>query len=180
MIFERIKLEADEEVIAVLRRHWFFLLKQSLFVIVLIVLPLFGFFLLSALPHNSALTLVTTYAPHLLFLYLLWLLINWTTLASIWTDHYLDIWAITNRRVIKIDQVSFFKRQVASFRLERLQDLSVEIDGILATLLNFGTIHATTAGTHHEEFTASYLPNPEHIKSIILEAADKQIPKTTL
>ena len=180
MIFERIQLEEDEQILAVIRRHWFYLLKQCIFVVALVFLPLIAFVVLTSITPENSLSLVAEYIPHLIFLYSLWLLINWTMLASIWTDHYLDIWAITNRRVIKINQISFFKRHVASFRLERLQDLSVEIDGILATLLGFGTIHATTAGNHHEEFNAQYLPDPERIKSIILEASDKQIQKSVV
>jgi hypothetical protein len=175
MIFERIQLEEDEKIIAVIRRHWFFLFKQCFFIAVLVLLPLIAFTLIAAFIQTEFVEIIDAYLPHIIFLYSLWLLINWMMLAAIWTDHYLDIWAITNRRVIKINQVTLFKRQVASFRLERLQDLSVEINGIIATLLDYGTIHAATAGNHHEEFKADYLPNPQRIKSLILEAADQRM-----
>ena len=159
MIFEKIELETDEEIIAIIRRHWFYLFKQVFFVFVLMLLPLVLPLLFANLsPFTGSLT---AYTPHLLFLYAFWLLVLWMLLAMIWTDHYLDIWTITNRRIIKIDQVALFRRQTGSFRLEKLQDLNVEINGIIATLLDFGTIHAQTASGKDDEFSASYLPKPQ-------------------
>src|SRR5690606_39334527 len=107
------------------------------------------------------------YFAHALFLYSFWLLINWMMLASIWTDHYLDVWVITSRRVININQAGFFRRQIGSYRLEQLQDLNVEINGIIETLLDFGTIHAETASGSLEEFKPRHLPHPRELKSLI-------------
>ena len=173
-MFERLQLEDDEQIIGVIRRHWFFLFLQCISVVVLMLIPLCGLFVLSVFAPDVLRMVFISYAPYLFFSLALWFLINWMMLALIWTDHYLDIWAITDRRIIKIDQVRLFNRHVSSFRLERLQDLTVEVDGILATLLDYGTIHAETASGHDEQFTASFLPHPEQIKSRILESADKR------
>jgi hypothetical protein len=100
-------------------------------------------------------------------------------LAMIWTDHYLDIWVITSRRIININQVNLFRRQTASFQLERLQDITVEVSGIIETLLDFGTINAVTASGIHEEFRARHLPKPQQIKSLILQAADTHMAHTS-
>lgn len=174
MIFERLQLETDEEIKAIVRRHWFFLLLQCLNVFLLMALPFIAYIGLIIFTPNVASLLFAQYAPYVFFCISLWLLINWMLLALIWTDHYLDVWTITDRRIIKIDQVKLFRRKISSFRLERLQDLSVEVDGILATFLDYGTIHAETASGHDDEFTAKYLPDPHHVKSLILEAADMQ------
>lgn len=180
MRFEKIELEEEEEVIAVIRRHWFYVFKQCFFIVVLLFLPLFGILLGLSIADETLLALAQAFVPHMLFLYALWLLILWMLLASIWTDHYLDIWTITNRRIIKVDQVSLFKRQIGSFRLERLQDINVEINGILATLLDYGTIHAETAsGSTGEEFKATYLPRPQEVKALILKATDERMKHDT-
>jgi hypothetical protein len=97
------------------------------------------------------------------------------TLAYIWTDHYLDIWVITDRRIIAINQVTLFRRQIGSFRLEKLQDMNIEINGFIATMLHFGSIEAQTASGSEEEFQSRYMPNPRELKAVILEAADKRI-----
>lgn len=174
MIFERLQLESDESIRAIIRRHWFFLFLQCISVLVSMLLPFVGYIVLRVFAPEIVHVLFVDHAPYIFFCTALWLLINWMLLALIWTDHYLDVWTITDRRIIKIDQVKLFRRKISSFRLERLQDLSVEVDGILATLLDYGTIHAETASGHDDEFTAKYLPDPHHIKSLILEAADTQ------
>lgn len=178
MRFEKIELEDDEKIIAVIRRHWFYVLKQCFFIVVLILLPLCGYVAMLLSADAVILDLFFSFLPHAFFLYAFWLLILWMLLASVWTDHYLDIWTITNRRIIKVNQVTLFKRQVGSFRLERLQDINVEINGIIATLLDYGTIHAETAsGNPQEEFKAQYLPKPQEIKAIILKATDDRMKK---
>lgn len=172
MFFEKIKLEDDEKIHAVVRRHWFFLLKQVSYIFVLILAPLFGFVVMFFTSPEIIDPFMAVYTPHVLFLYAFWLLINWMLLASLWTDHYLDVWVITSRRIVNINQVGFFRRQIASFKLDRLQDITVEINGIIETLLDFGTIHAETASGKDEEFKASHLPHPRELKSLILQASE--------
>ena len=59
-----------------------------------------------------------------------------------------------------------------------MQDLNTEINGIVATLLDFGTIHVETASDAEEDFRATYLPHPANIKSIILQASDNRMSST--
>jgi len=175
MIFEKMNLEENEEILAIVRRHWFFLFTQALFACVMMLLPLLALLIATSLFADISKPFMQDYFPHLLFLYAFWLLINWMILASVWTDHYLDIWVITDRRIININQVGLFRRQIGTFRLERLQDLNVEINGIIETLLDFGTIHAETASGSQEEFKAEHLPHPRELKSLILQAAEKRM-----
>ena len=177
MHFEKIEFEEDEAIIANIRRHWFYLFKQCFVIAFLMLLPI-GVALI-ALPLGMFSPTLLSYMPEGFFMYALWLLILWMLLAAIWTDHYLDTWTVTNKRIIKIDQVSLFRREIGSFRLERLQDINVEINGVLATLLDYGTIHAETASGADEEFKATYLPKPREIKALILKATDERISKTS-
>lgn len=101
------------------------------------------------------------------------------TLAYIWTDQYLDVWVITDRRIVAIDQKRLFVRNIGSFRLERLQDMNIEIPGFLATMFDYGNIEAQTASGSEEEFSARYLPKPREIKAVILEAADLRMREMT-
>jgi hypothetical protein len=104
----------------------------------------------------------------------------WYTLTfivgyMIWTHYYLDLWIVTDRRLIVIDQVHFFNRTISSFRLERLQDMTVSIEGILHTFLNFGTIRAQTAGAGETAFVMKGLPEPREVLSIIQKATDERL-----
>jgi hypothetical protein len=172
MIFEKIQLEADEVVLRVVRRHWFYIVVNVLPLVLALALPLILLFFGASYIPDALASFATNFIPHLMFLYTAWVLGIWMTLASLWTDYYLDIWCITNKRIIKIDQVALFRRKTGSFRLERMQDVNVEVNGILATLLDYGSVHVQTASADLEEFKAIFLPKPQEIKSIILEAGD--------
>lgn len=173
MFFEKIKLEDDEVILTMLRRHWFYLFVHSVPVILVAIVPPIIMYVSSLLFAESVQLMTSAFIPYMLFLYALLLLCIWMILASIWTNYYLDIWCVTNKRIIKVDQAGLFRRKMGSFRLERMQDVNVEINGIIATLLNYGSVHVQTASAELEEFKASFLPNPQGIKSIILSAADE-------
>lgn len=178
MLFERIKLESDEKMIGVVRKHWWIIFTRVISVILIALTPAGALLLLSIVGAQANPELVdklfNTYLTQGLFLYFSWLLLCWMMIANFWTDHYLDLWAITNRRVVSIDQRGFFRRFLSSFRLERLQDMNIEVNGVIATLLNFGTIEAQTAGGSNEEFRTDNMPDPRGMKALIIRAADER------
>ena len=165
-------METDEHVLLVVRKHWFILVRDSLAPLFLFVVPVCLYLLtgkivftnqtIANLPHKDAV---------ILFFISLWGLITWMMLFLVWTDYYLDTWTITDRRIIATDQQGFFRRIIASFRYERLQDINIEINGFIATMLDFGDIHTQTAG-HDTEFKINGVPNPRAIKALILESVD--------
>lgn len=173
---EQLKLDTDEIILKQVRKHWFVLLAQTAGVIILAVVPIplavIGLSGTELLP-GLALDPRELYGPAIFFL-TAWLLVMWMTLFGIWTDYYLDNWIVTTRRVIAIDQQGFFRRKVASFRLERLQNVTIDIHGIIATFLNFGHITAETAG-NTEAFVIRGIPDPRGVKALIQEHADEVI-----
>lgn len=176
MLTEQLKLEEGETVLKDVRKHWFILLSQSIGVVVSALMPLV-LFLFSDLFATSNVPVPATaevFEGYAVFFYAVWLLIAWMTLFGIWTDYYLDMWIITTRRVIAVDQQGFFRRKVASFRLERLQNVTIDIHGIIATLLNFGHITAETAG-NTEAFVIHGVPDPGSMKALIQEYADQVV-----
>ena len=73
-----------------------------------------------------------------------------------------------------MEQHGFFRREIASFRLERLQDVTTEVRGIVATFLKYGDVHVQTAGTDRE-FVFKYAANPKEVKEKILTEHDRII-----
>jgi len=176
MLFEKIQLEEDEKIIKIAHKHWFILLARGISIAISALAPLLGLIVVVTLAqkYESAITIdFATYTAHFIYFYAFWLLLNWMALAHMWTMHYLDIWVVTNRRIIVIDQVSLFRRHIGSFRLERLQDVNIEINGIIATFMGYGIIEAETASNNHEsEFRTRHMPHPRDLKATILKAAD--------
>ncbi|MBI4086416.1 PH domain-containing protein [Candidatus Kaiserbacteria bacterium] len=170
---ERIHLEQNEEIIKIVRKHWFILMRDTAVPLLLLIVPtsvyLFAGDVVLGIPLLQHFHYANTGA---LFLVSAWGLIAWMMLFLVWTDYYLDMWIITDQRIITIDQQGFFRRIIASFRYERMQDISIEINGFIPTMLDFGNIRAQTAG-HEVDFRMNGAPNPRDIKALILEAADK-------
>ncbi|MEY2702541.1 MAG: hypothetical protein RLY43_1174, partial [Bacteroidota bacterium] len=82
-----------------------------------------------------------------LFLYVNWILILWVISFFIWTDYYLDVWIITNKNLIDVEQIGVFHREISTTRLARIQDINSEVKGLFQTFLNFGNLSIQTAGS---------------------------------
>lgn len=181
MLLEKIHLEPEENIVKQVRRHWFVIVSQLSSLLLALLLPavIFMIYIFYAPPELRAQIMPHDYSNAIVFAYGLWALALWTTAFSIWTNYYLDVFTLTNRRVVLINQKGFFRRNVASFRLERLQDMNIEINGLIATLLDYGDLHIETAGHSDEELRATSLPKPREIKGHIAQMADTRISNST-
>ena len=176
MLFDKIKLEDDERVLKVVRKHWFIITIELVGVGFMALLPLLTWISIVIGQGQGWLTwTIADYGVLLLFSSILWWIICIMVAAMIWTHYYLDLWVITDRRLIVIQQLGFFNRKTSNFRLERLQDVKVRVVGIIATLLNFGTIRAQTASVADSSFKMSGLPDPRELQAIIQRAMDDRI-----
>jgi hypothetical protein len=113
-----------------------------------------------------------TIAPStIMFLSAFWLLIIWFRLFSIWTSYYLDKWVITNKRIVTINQVDFFNRDVSNFRIDKIQDIETKVVGLLETFIDYGDITIQTAG-ELGDFTMVDVPSPAKLKELITHQQD--------
>lgn len=163
-----IELHPGEKIVLEVRRHWFSLLLETFFLVIFILVPFFilGFLSVSrlvAIPKFTALFVFGSGA---------WLLVGWMLFFVIWTNYYLDVWIVTDTRIIDVEQHYLFSREISELRLEKIQDVTVEIRGLLATFLRFGDIHVQTAGDV-KRFTMRGVPRPERVKEVIFREHDR-------
>lgn len=161
-----VNLENGETVLLQVRRHLFVFYMRILFVVLLFFAPLFFTPWIAALLGN-----VFSVSGPLLFtaVFLLWTLTLWLVFFLQWTDYYLDVWIITDRRVIDIEQKGVFNFEISTFRLEQIQDVTIEVRGVIATLLKFGTIHVHTAG-ESPNFIIHDAAHPLEVKEALMRA----------
>jgi len=176
MTYSEIHLEPDEKVLKIIRKHWFIIAIELIISVASILIPIILTFVFLVMSRNYDFA-TFDFTSHLPLVF--YVLNIWTLLAVIlgfisWTNFYLDYWVITDRRIIVYDQVSLFNRRVSSFRLERLQDIKYSLNGILQTLLKFGTVTIETA-SHTNSFKSEGLPVPDQIYSIIQKATDERV-----
>jgi len=102
----------------------------------------------------------------------LFFLFGWLILFQMFMDYYLDVWIVTTRRILSIEQTGLFSRVVSELRLYRVQDVTATVNGLFHTLLNYGELEIQTAGekTH---FVFEEIPHPMNISKSILELAEE-------
>ena len=156
-----IKLEEGEEIIYTARKHWFLFVSETVSLLFAAIFPLAFFIIPTAIlePIFSALAM-QDYGPSLFFFFWsLWLMFLWIIFVLLWTNYYLDVWLITNYRIIDIEQLGLFSRNLSSFRFDQIQDATVKVSGLLATLIGFGTVEIHTASNDSFKFKGVAAPN---------------------
>lgn len=153
-----------EEILMVIHRHWFDILIQFIIVFVMLILLLASIiFTPMFLP-----ALVTGENARMFsFFQNLFLLITWMLFFVIWIDYYFDVWIITNERIVDIEQKGLFSREVSELELENIQDITVEVLGVIPTFLNYGNLYVQTAA-EVERFEFRHVPNPYAIKDLVM------------
>lgn len=160
--------QPDEQILLKLRKHWFILFQETIGTIIVGILPLFLITFLANLAGIGSF-----FSPALaVFLSTLWLLLVWIGISVIWTNYYLDVWVVTDRRIVNIEQVGLFNRRIVTWRMERVQDVTTEIGSFFQTMLNFGSIQVETAGPTAEIAMIKGIPDPEHVKQVIMNQVD--------
>jgi uncharacterized membrane protein YdbT with pleckstrin-like domain len=174
-----IEIDDSEKVLRVVRKHWFVLLSDIFILLFFLAMPMLLLFVLHLLPIENLIAFSgkTFYAGG--FFFFAWCLVVWIFAWNIWTDYYLDVLIITDKRIFDIDQRGLFRRTSSSFRLDRVQNVTVEMKGVIQTLLDFGTVHIETAG-ENEDFIATYIAQPYDIKKMINERQDAAAEKSQL
>lgn len=166
-----IDIEHNEHKVLEVRKHWFALMNHFLVALLAAVLPPIIVSLLNAFT-SGAITFAGNDTIALLFLYTLWLLLIWLWLFFEWTDYYLDVWIITDQKVISVDQQRLFVREISTLQLDKIQDVTVEVKGIIPTLFHFGDILIQTAG-EKREFMMLQIAKPQKVKDDITHVIEK-------
>ena len=129
-----------------LRRHPFTFIPRVLFFFVLLALPMVLLILMNVL--FPVLFTHQIYFPLIVLGGSAYLLFTLLFFYTEFTDYYLDIWIITNDRIIDMEQFGLFSKTVSEIDLFRIQDVTTDVHGIFATFFNYGTVTITTASTN--------------------------------
>ena len=169
MILKNIQIEKGEEILLTVRRHWFVFFLQTLPLIILALAP--------AVLWRSAEYFFDwqargKYAFLAFFFYAMWLLFLWLVLFIKWTTYYLDIWILTNKRIFDLQQKTLFSREVSVLRLEKIEDITIHVEGLFPTILNYGDVEVETAGAETFKFVISTVSHPYDVKNKISAAYD--------
>jgi uncharacterized membrane protein YdbT with pleckstrin-like domain len=150
---EHIKfLKDNENITMVLHRHWIIFAFKILYLLALILSTWIIFWVKDWLIHY----LGSGFFWGAMCLYWIFFL---TFIFLSWVNDELDMFLITNERIIGIEQISPLSRKVSECSLDRVQEVNAEMSWVLQTIFNFGHVHIHTA-SEHSDMTVYYAPDP--------------------
>lgn len=155
----------NETVVLFLRRHWIDLIKIFSFSGILFVLPIVVGTLIEF--ANPEILVHVFWGPALLVALVAYLLCILVLTCTELTDYWLDVWIVTNERIINAEQIGLFNRVVSEVYLHQIQDITSETKGLLATFLTFGDVFIQTAA-ERERFQFKNIDNPDDVKIAII------------
>jgi uncharacterized membrane protein YdbT with pleckstrin-like domain len=123
---------SNEKVILVARYHWWLLMPIAFCWLAAIALIIAAIWFFGATAVVS-IAIAAVGLAALIYSFYEWFL---------WVN---GNYIITNQRVIRTEQMSLFRRQIAEAEIDRIQEISTYISGPVHTLLGFGTVRIRTA-----------------------------------
>ena len=175
MNYSILHLDPDENVILEVRKHWIVFAGFAISLLVMAILPCVLFLLLHiflpkflptvALYISSAQNIPAIF----LFFYSLWLLFLWISFFVQWTKYHLDVWYVTEKRIIDVEQKQFFDREISNLNFDKIQDITVDIHGLVPTMLNFGNVEVQTASENKGNFIMRTVRDPDNVRKVIFD-----------
>ncbi len=163
-----VQLEEGEQIIGEFKKHWWQILVWGFCLFILALMP--GLFII-AIKVFSSFTFSAQVIYIVSFFYTIWLSVIWILFFVEWSDYYLDVWILTNHRILDIDQKGLFFKDESIVRLEDIRDMKIEFEGFIQTWLKFGSIRVESAGPR-TEFIIQNVKDPENMQQTIYNYID--------
>ncbi|MBU1178694.1 PH domain-containing protein [Patescibacteria group bacterium] len=146
-------LKEGEQVIKIVRKHGASFLW-----------PAFKTFLILLIPCFFVSWLFSNYVGLLIFL--VWLAVGIGYGLNQWIEWYLDLFILTDKRIIRIDQKGLFNRKVIEYSYDSVQGVTYEISGMLAMAFGYGDVKVQSSEST-KEIAIKKVPNPKEVQDLI-------------
>ena len=155
----------EEEVLLVVHKHWVGFIPDVA-VVAVPALLLIAFWALSGAGGESVV--------HVMFTLLLplGLLMVWNIIAILWTNYFLDMVVVTDRRLFHASQFNLAHREVHEWDIHDVRHVGVRITNVLESFFNYGALEFDMKGSR-EPVVFERVPNPEYISAVILKQDDR-------
>lgn len=162
---DTIHLQSHERIVLMLRRHPITFVAKTTLCVLLAMIPF------ALKPVLEAPLADPFWGPVLNLLGSAYLLLVIVFFHALFIDYYLDIWIVTNDRIIDIHQSGLFKRTIAELDLKQVQDVTSQTVGFFGTMFNYGNVGIQTAGAK-QKFDFQNVPKPHDIRGELLKLAE--------
>ena len=128
--------DREEKIVALLRQHWIVNVPWIIAAVIMLVAAFWYKYLplVSLLPSNYRLIIVLGYLL-LVYYYVTEKLLKW----------FFNVYIITDERIVDVDFISLLYKQVSDIKIDKIQDITYDMSGLIEAFFNYGTIHIQTA-----------------------------------
>ena len=165
-----IKQKSYEKIEYLLRRHPLTFVPIFAVFVILMLVPVALYFLLNNL-FPQLLTGELSYPVLVLFASVFYLSV-YLFFYGQFIDFYLDLWIVTNDRIVDIEQHGLFSRSISELDLYNIQDVTVEISGFFHTMFKYGDLHVKTASDNSQVIFRD-IPNPNEVRQALIELSEQ-------
>lgn len=159
-----ITLQANEEIISLLRRHPMRLIGQLLATAVVVILV---FVLWRLIGQGEGML------GNIMDIVMIVAVIGGIIAALIVYYRYQnDVWLITNKRLVDIVRSTPFNQRMSSADLTNVQDISVRKRGVFQSMFDYGDVRCQTASGASQTFEFRGIPHPEKVLDEIDQARE--------
>lgn len=149
--------ESGEKVVLFLRPHIVTNIPWVILAVLLFLAPavLGNFPLLSFLPFQFQTVVV-----------LGWYLVTAAFILENFLTWFFNVYIVTDERIIDIDFYNLIYREVSETKIDKIQDVTYKMGGVVRAVFNYGDVFIQTAGTvPNFEFMA--VPRPEEVVKVL-------------
>ncbi len=149
----------DEYVLLLLRKHPITQLKKFLILILMIIAP----FVVGQTNVIQSLSGSLKTAS-----FLLWLLLTMGFAFESFLTWFFNVYIVTDERIIDIDFLSLIYKNVATAKLDNIEDITATTTGAFQSMFNFGTVEIQTSA-EKREFEFELVPQPTKVTQFLHE-----------
>jgi hypothetical protein len=146
-----------EEIILVMRPHWFTNVSWIITTIFMLFVPT----LIRFIPVWSGVPL-----RYQMLGILFWYMITLAFALEKFLSWYFDVYIITDERVVDIEFRNLLDKKFAEAKISMIQDVSSRVAGISQTMLNYGDVRIQTAA-EIPELSFEKVPNPDKVIKVL-------------
>lgn len=169
LLNQLIKQKTYEKIEYFLRRDPITFIPTVILFLILMAVPVTIYFLINSL--YPQLFIGEVFFPISVLLASIYYLSVYLFCYAQFVDFYLDVWIITNDRVVDIQQNGLFARTISEIDLYRIQDVTVSVKGFFPTIFKYGDLSVKTAADN-AVMTFWNIPNPNEVRSALIELAE--------
>lgn len=162
----------NERVILLLRRHWTVLAVDISQMVFMLIVPPIVFSVILIMTDYSLVPGTVQFVALVLGMSLYYLF-TFLGYFQNFVDYHLDIWVVTDQRILSMEQSGLFRRTTSELSILRVQDVTSTIKGKVETFLDYGDVFIQTAG-QQERFIFEQVPHPAEVAKVVLQVHDRE------